>query len=382
MNPSLVHCGPYAHDGSSVSGIMMQLCLALLPCTLFAFYIFSWPAIFLFVVCCGSALIFEAVCLYMRGDSIKKIADGSALVCAWLLALTLPPWAPWWIGITASFFAIVIGKQLYGGLGQNIFNPAMLARTALLITFPVQMTSWYAPMPFADAASPGFFQALALTFSSVSPEQLNIDAYSGATVLGELKTSLGMGLSVDQALQSVDNSFENSVAMGFDLSRALMGFSSGSMGETSELMVLIGGIFLLWRGIISWEIPVAMLAGVALFSEIAHLIDAQSFAGAKLHLSSGGLLLAAFFIATDPVTSPSSRSGKLVFGSGCALLIFIIRNWGAFPEAVAFSVLIMNAFNPLIERYFKPRVYGRLPNKQALPSMSSFELAQKLQRQK
>ncbi|WP_370978118.1 RnfABCDGE type electron transport complex subunit D [Agaribacterium sp. ZY112] len=361
------HCGPYAHSGSSVRKHMWQVCLALTPCTLFSLYLFGWPAIFLFFCTCLSALLFEALCLYMRKDPLVRVMDGSALLCAWILALTLPPWAPWWLGVGGAFFAIVVGKQLYGGLGQNIFNPAMLARTALLITFPMQMTTWVEPTPIVLSSSPDFFSALLISFSSAT----NIDAYSGATALGSLKTALSMGQNVEQGLAEL-----------YQPLYAFIGWSSGSMGESSELLILLGAVYLLWQRIISWEIPVAMLLGLFVFTQLSHILDGEHYAAASFHLFSGGVVLAAFFIATDPVSSPSSSLGRIVFGLGCALLIFIIRNWGSFPEAVAFAVLIMNAFNPLIERYLRPRIYGRLANKEALPNLASFELAQKLKRPK
>lgn len=336
--------GPFAHDRSSVNRIMLQVCLALLPATLFGLYLFGWPAINLWLLTCASALATEALCLHWLGQPLRRLLDGSALLTGWLLALSLPPWAPWWIGVGGAAFAIGIGKQLYGGIGQNIFNPAMLARVALLIAFPLHMTSWALPAPLGSAAAPGFVEGLAITFGGAPLA----DGMSGATALGNLKTELTLGRSAEAIL-----------AGDFALVPALLGSSAGSLGETSELLLLLGGLWLLFRRVIHWEIPLSMLLGVLVLAAIAHQIDPARYPGGLYHLASGGLLLGALFIATDPVTSPVSRKGRLIFGAGCGVLVYVIRTWGSFPEAVAFAVLFMNALSPLIDRYWRPRAYGR-----------------------
>ncbi|CAD5376588.1 putative inner membrane oxidoreductase [Pseudomonas sp. OF001] len=335
--------GPFAHDRSSVNRIMLQVCLALTPATLFGLWLFGWPAINLWLLTCASALASEALCLHWLGQPLRRLQDGSALLTGWLLALSLPPWAPWWIGVGGAAFAIGIGKQLYGGIGQNIFNPAMLARVALLIAFPLQMTSWALPAPLGSTAAPGFVEGLAITFGGALP-----DGMSGATALGNLKTELTLGRSAEAIL-----------AGDFALVPALLGSSAGSLGETSELLLLLGGLWLLFRRVIHWEIPLSMLLGVLVLAAIAHQIDPARYPGGLYHLASGGLLLGALFIATDPVTSPVSRKGRLIFGAGCGVLVYVIRTWGSFPEAVAFAVLFMNALSPLIDRYWRPRAYGR-----------------------
>jgi len=367
MNTASAFSSPFAHEGSSVTGVMLQVCLALIPCTAFGLYLFGWPAIFLFVVTCVAAVLTELLCLWWLGQPWHRILDGSALLTGWLIAVTLPPWAPWWIGVVGSFFAIAIGKQLYGGIGQNIFNPAMLARTALLITFPVQMTSWALPAPLGSEAAPGFFQALQITFAGTPLA----DGFTGATALGHLKTSLSLDMPAQEVLAS-----------DFDAWKALLGFSGGSLGETSELLILLGGLWLFWRRVISWEIPVSLLLSLGILSFLFGLHDSSSYVGFTFHLTSGGVLLGAIFIATDPITSPVGRVAQLIFGAGCGFVIFIIRSWGGFPEAVAFAVLFMNAFTPLIERYFRPRVYGRFPGGKPLPVMSPIELAREVQKRK
>lgn len=365
MSEAAAYSSPFAHTGSTVTSVMLQVCLALVPCTVFGIYLFGWPALFLFTVTCASALVTELLCLYWLRHPWYRVLDGSALLTGWLIAITLPPWAPWWVGVVGSFFAIAIGKQLYGGIGQNIFNPAMLARTALLITFPVQMTSWVSPAPLGSALAPGFLESLQITFFSAPIP----DGLTGATALGHLKTAL-----------TLNHSAVNVLAEDFDSWQALIGMSAGSLGETSEVLVLLGAVFLMWRGIIRWEIPVALLATVALLSLVFSVSNSDDYAGFVFHLTSGGVLLGAFFIATDPITSPISRVAKLIFGAGCGALIFIIRTWGGFPEAVAFSVLVMNSLTPLIDRYFRPRVYGRLPSGKPLPQLSSVDLAREVKR--
>lgn len=365
MSDVAVASSPFAHQGTSVTGVMFQVCLALVPCTLFGMYLFGWPAINLFLVTCLAALVTEALCLWVLNQPVYRLLDGSALLTGWLIAITLPPWAPWWVGVVGSFFAIAVGKQLYGGIGQNVFNPAMLARTALLITFPVQMTSWILPAPLGSEAAPGFLQSLAITFANGAVP----DGLTGATSLGVLKTSL-----------TLDKSAADVVGEHFSFWQSVIGKTPGSMGETSELAVLLGGLWLVWRRIISWQIPFAFLASLGILSAVTGFANEEHFAGALFHLSSGGILLGAFFIATDPITSPVGSIAKLIFGAGCGMVVFVIRAWGGFPEAVAFSVLFMNAFNPLIERYCRPRVYGRLPGGKPLRTMTSIELTREVKR--
>lgn len=355
MNTESIAAGPYAHDRSSVNRIMLHVCLALAPSTLFGFYLFGWPAIDLWLVTCGAALLSEAFCLQLLGQPLSRLWDGSALLTGWLLAVSLPPWAPWWIGVGGSVFAIGVGKQLYGGIGQNLFNPAMLARVALLIAFPLQMTTWALPQPLGSAGAPGFVEGLGITFGSAP----TLDAMTGATALGNLKTQLTLGLGSDEIL-----------ANDFSLRQALLGYAGGSLGETSSLLLLLGGLWLMARRIIQWEIPVAMLVSVLLLALVFHLLSPARYPGGFYHVSSGGLLLGAFFIATDPVTSPVSRWGRLVFGAGCGLMIYVIRTWGSFPEALAFAVLFMNALTPLIDRYLKPRAYGRTTGGKPLSATS------------
>ncbi len=337
--------GPYAHEANHVGRIMGHVMLALMPATLFGLYLFGWPALLLFLVTTLTAVIAEAICLKIAGKPVRlTLMDGSALLTGWLLAMTLPPWAPWWIGVVGSLLAIVVAKQVFGGIGQNLFNPAMVARVALLVSFPVPMTAFLSPTPLFSADAPNFLDALAITFG----EAPTIDAVSSASVLGHLRTALTGGESVSQALDG----FYNPLAM-------LWGNAPGSLGETSALLILLGGAWLLYKRIITWHIPVSMLASLFVIATIMHLVDGEHYADGLYHVLSGAALLGAFFIATDLVTSPVTPRGQLLFGAGCGLLVYVIRTWTSYPEGVAFAVMLMNACTPLIDHYLKPRIYGR-----------------------
>lgn len=244
----------------------------------------------------------------------------------------------------------MLGKQVFGGIGQNIFNPAMLARVALLISFPVEMTVWVNPLPLFSGHAPDFFNSLMITLHG-----FNIDVYSGASIMGHVKTELTNGHTLSEAM-----------AHTYDANALALGFVNGSLGETSTILILLGGGYLMLKKIISWHIPVAMIVTTALLAAIMHGLQPERYAGAEFHVLSGGLLLGAFFIATDLVTCPNTRSGQLVFGAGCGLLVYIIRTWGSYPEGVAFAVMLMNALTPLIDHYIRPRIYGHSHRGQTL----------------
>lgn len=337
--------GPHAHDAISLRRTMLLVVVALLPATLYGVYIYGWPALNLLLVTVIACIVVEAACLLLAGKPVAIfLMDGSAALTGLLLAMTLPPWAPWWIGVTGALIAIVLGKQVFGGIGQNLFNPAMVARVALLIAFPLEMTTFVAPHPLASAGAPDFLHALAITFGS----GFRIDAMSSATTLSYVKTELGRHTPLDAALAPV-----------FDLVQHLTGYIPGSLGETSAVFVLLGGLFLLARRIISWHIPCAMLASLLSLAALFHGLYPDHYPGPLVHLVSGATLLGAFFIATDLVTSPVTARGQLLFGAGCGALVYIIRTWASYPEGVAFAILLMNALTPLIDHYLRPRVYGR-----------------------
>lgn len=348
---------PHTTTTLSVEQIMHWVIVALLPATLFGIFIYGWPAVNILIITIISAVFWEAVCLKLAGRPVvPSIKDTSAILTAWLLAMTLPPWAPWWLAVLGGFIAIVVGKQVFGGLGQNIFNPAMLARVALLVAFPVEMTTWVTPQMPLSVDQVGFLEGLKITFESIP----QIETISGATVLGHIKTELTRGELLPAIVADIYTPMTN-----------ITGFTSGSMGETSGLLILLGGLFLLYKKIISWHIPVSILGTVFLLTELLHLHDPGVYADPYLHLTSGGLLLGAFFIATDMVTSPTTGCGQIIFGVGCAVMIVLIRTFGGFPEGVGFGVLLMNAATPLIDHYTRPRIYGRDRSGSPLPVTGS-----------
>ena len=316
--------GPFSHSENSSVRIMYLVIFALLPATAFGVYQFGLNSLVVLLSCCIACVGFELACLLAMRKKTMACLDGSALLTGWLLAMSLPPSVPVWICVAGSAFAIVVGKQLYGGLGQNLFNPAMLARVMLLICFPVEMTLWSEPA--------------AIDFSnnqvSVPEAWLSIDATTSATQLAS---------SVDSVIDTV---------------RLLAGQQSGSMGETSALLLLVGGLFLLYRGVIHWAIPATFLFGLGFPALISSLVAPEQFHSVSTHLFSGGAMLAAFFILTDLVTSPTSVKGQMVYGFSCGLLVWLIRCFGSYPEGVAFAVLILNATSPLIDHYFRPKIFG------------------------
>ncbi|MCW2306933.1 RnfABCDGE type electron transport complex subunit D [Rhodobium gokarnense] len=337
--------GPHAHSGNSISRTMVLVLVALMPATLFGFYEFGWPAVFLFLVTVAAAIAAESFSLALAGKPQKPfLLDGSAVVTGWIIAMTLPPWAPWWIGVVGSFIAIVLAKHAFGGLGQNVFNPAMIARTVLLISFPIEMTQFLTPQPMFTGSSPGFLEGLEITFAGHTA----FDAVSSASLLGAIKTQLGLGVPVNEV-----------VGGSLSLTAMALGIVPGSMGETSAVAILLGGILLLATRTITWHAPVAMIVTMAVLAGLFQAIDPGRYPGPAIHLVSGTFLFAAFFIATDYVTAPATGMGKLIFGAGVAALTFIIRTWASYPEGIGFAILLMNAAVPLIDHYVRPRIYGR-----------------------
>ncbi|MCP4546452.1 MAG: RnfABCDGE type electron transport complex subunit D [bacterium] len=322
--PKLVmSASPHVHKGQDVTGIMRDVFWALVPAVLVGIWFFGLPALRVVAITVGGCLLFEwgYLKLLKRPGSIT---DFSAAVTGLLLAMNLPSTSPWWMCLVGAFVAIIIAKQIYGGLGYNPFNPALVARVLLLISFPVQMTTWAKP-------------------SSI----IAFDAATGATPLGALKEYLSMG-----------NTLPLPADQGASILQLVIGLRGGCLGEVSVAALLLGGIFLLWRGHIRWQIPVGFIGTVALVTGIAWLASPGSYASPLLHCLSGGLILGAFFMATDMVTTPVTRKGMLVFGIGCGLITAVIRLWGGYPEGVSFAILLMNAATPLIDRFTKPRVFG------------------------
>jgi RnfABCDGE-type electron transport complex D subunit len=335
---------PYKTTSNSTGRIMATVMLALAPATLYGFWLYGWPAIYLWFLTIAAAIVGEAFSLrLMNRKTAPVLFDGSAVLTGWLLAASLPPWAPWWIGVFGGLVATTLGKQAFGGLGQNLFNPAMVARVVLLISFPVQMTAWVGAAPLFSAGAPGPIEGLAVLFKGIPPA---FDAVTSATSLGFAKTEMSRGVDL---LQSA----VHSPALSW------IGHRPGSLAETAAWLIAAGGVAMMALGLISWHIPLSMLVGIAVPAAVLHAVDPAHYLPMSTHLLSGGAMLGAFFIATDYVTSPNSNLGKLIFGAGCGLLTYIIRTWAGYPEGVAFAVLLMNSLTPIIDSYFKPRIYGR-----------------------
>ncbi|MEF3255440.1 MAG: RnfABCDGE type electron transport complex subunit D [Deferribacterales bacterium] len=323
----LVTFSPHIRDEITTSKIMLYVVYALLPAVLVSIYFFGFYAIKTYILTIGFTLFFEYLFLKIRGREIT-LYDNSALVTAILLAMNLPANSPWWLIAIGSFIAIVVGKQVYGGLGQNPFNPALVARVFLLISWPAQMTAWIEPHPI----SKGFFY----------------DAVSTATPLGSAKAEI-------IANGKIINEYS-------DIFQYAIGYMSGSLGEISAIAIVIGGLYLLWKRIITWHIPLSYLIGFFIVLLPYWLIYPEKTLNPLVHLTTGGLMLGIFFMATDMVTSPVNKKGQIIFGIGCGVLTAVIRVWGSYPEGVSFAILIMNAFVPLIDYYMRPKSFGEVSN--------------------
>lgn len=312
---------PHAHEGLTVQSVMFKVNLALAPSAILGVLQFGMPALFLMVTCIATCWASEAIAFKLNPKSGGELTDGACILTALILSMSLPPHAPLWLGALGSMIAILFGKHVYGGLGQNLFNPAMLARVVLIIAFPVEMTHWVEPSAFYDGQ---FYK-------------MGVDGVSGATTLGY---------------------FKESHQLSFDWMKHAVGTSKGSMGETSAALLLVSGLWLLQQKVFSWHAPLATLLGCLIPGTIQWLIAPDSIPLPLAQLTSGGLLMCAFFIVTDPVTTPSSNYGKFVYGAMTGLLIYIIRTFGNFPEGVAFAILLTNAATPIIDNYTRPKAYG------------------------
>ncbi len=332
---------PHVHGPANVSRVMLQVIYALVPAIIAFIWLFGWGVLINILVAVVFALLSEAAVLLLRGRPVgDTLIDGSAALTAVLLGLALPPLSPWWLVAIGTGFAIVFAKQLYGGLGFNPFNPAMVGYVLLLVSFPLEMTRWAAPMG-VRADDLGLLQALFHSFTGVLPDGVGIDTLTSATPLDTMKIQTGMLKSVSDIRQG-----------------PIFGLFGGKGWEVTNGMLLLGGLWLLWKRIITWHVPVAMLATLAVMATLFHLINPQHYAGPLFHLFSGAAMLGAFFIATDPVSGATSARGQLVFGAGVGLLVYIIRVFGGFPDGVAFAVLLMNMAAPTIDYYTQPRVFG------------------------
>jgi len=334
---------PHIHGPNHVSRVMAEVIFALLPAVAVYHWLFGWGVLLNIVLVTLGAVIAEGLILRLRRRPVvPAITDLSAVVTALLLAIALPPLAPWWLPFIGGAFAIIFAKQLYGGLGYNPFNPAMIGYVALLISFPVEMTTWLAPS-YLQPPPLDLMATLTYALQGALPPGITLDALTAATPLDLQRTRIGVEQPID--LQHA--------------ATPLFAGNSHSSALWLQLAILSGGLWLLWRRIISWHVPVAMLGTLALLALLFHLID-SSYPGPLFHISSGAALLGAFFIATDPVSGATSERGRLLFGAGVGVFAFVIRSWGGYPDAIAFSVLLMNMAAPTIDYYTQPRVYGHV----------------------
>ena len=324
-------------DRSSVAQVMAWVLIALLPGIAAYIWLFGPGILITLTIASATALLAEAAMLKLRGLPLKPfLTDLSALVTAWLLALSLPSLAPWWLIVIGTLFAIVVAKHLYGGLGQTIVNPEMVGFAVLIVSFPVQMTQWAGPLLLVQTDL-SLAQSAAVIFGS----ETRLDGVTMATPLDALRTGLLQQYTVGEVLARPN--FGHYGGVGFEW---LAGF------------FLLGGVLLWALRIISWHVPLAFLAGIWLTAGFLHFFDPGRYGAPWFHLFSPSVMLCAFFIATDPVSGATTRKGKIIFGLGAGFLTMLIRTWGGYPDGVAFAILLMNVCAPLIDAYTQPRVFG------------------------
>ena len=338
MHKLLVSPSPHIHSGDTIERNMYDVIIALIPAFGVSIYFFGLDALWVTLTSILACILFEwVISRFLLGRKEITVLDGSAVLTGLLLALNLPSTLPLWIVVVGALVAIGIGKMSFGGLGNNIFNPAIVGRVMLLISFPVQMTSY--PSPLGEK----LVAAGAETASGASPL---LDATSGATPLAIAKgiTKGAEGFTMDKLPELTDN---------------LLGMVGGSMGEVSAIALLIGFAYLLIRKVITWHIPVAIIATVAIFAGIMNGVSPDVYAGPLFHILSGGLLLGAIYMATDYVTSPMSKSGMLLYGIMIGIITMLIRLFGSYPEGMSFAILFMNGIVPIINRYMQPKLFGK-----------------------
>ena len=332
MSKLLVSPSPHIHADISTARIMRDVVIALLPSVVVSILYYGWSSVMLLAVSVITCILVEYLITRFLMKSQCTISDWSAAVTGVLLALNLPPACPWWVAMIGAIFAIGVVKMTFGGLGQNLFNPAIAARVFLLVSFPVAMTNWAKPAGF-----------------------INVDATSGATLLGTVKEGLAKGDSLGQIFAANDFSYLQTLFINI----------GGSAGEISAIAILIGFVYLLARKVIRPHITLSIWATVIVFSGIFWLVDllwmkdVMIYTDPLFNLLTGGLLLGSVFMATDYVTSPMSARGGIIYGVGIGLLTMLIRYFGSYPEGVSFAILIMNSVVPLINKAFKQKKYGR-----------------------
>ena len=333
---------PYLHQNNSVAEIMSQVLYALIPGIAVYVWFFGWGIVINILLTSITALSCEAMILWLRNRPLYPfLTDNSALVTAWLLGSALPPFAPWWLSVLGTAFALIFAKHLYGGLGYNPFNPAVVGYAMLLISFPSEMTKW-PHLASLGGHYPGIIESISIIFTGQPTSGLSLDALSGATPLNTMKMQLKNFITVTEIKQN-----------------PLFGYYGAKGWEWIGSAFFLGGIWMIYKRVITWHIPVAVIGSLFLIAGLFAAIDSDRYPSPLFHLLGGGsIIIGAFFIATDPVSAATSNIGKLIYGTGIGILIYIIRTWGGYPDGVAFSVLLMNMAAPLIDYYTKPRVFG------------------------
>ncbi len=332
---------PFISSAPDVGAVMRQVIYALVPGTLATAWYFGWGVLINLALAIFFALALEALMLKLRKREIKPfLTDYSAVVTAWLFTLCLPPLAPWWLVLIGIFFAIVVAKHLYGGLGYNPFNPAMIGYVVVLISFPREMTLWLAPSMLSDY-QPGFVESLMIILTGEPTSHATWDTLTMATPLDEMRT----GLSMDRTISEIRSS-------------PLFGDFGGVGWEWIRNYFALGGFWLVYKRIIDWRIPLAIIVGLGVVASPFYLMNPDSYASPAFHVFSGAIIVGAFYIATDPVSASTTPRGRIIFGLGIGILTYIIRTWGGYPDGLAFAVLLMNMAAPMIDYYTKPRVFG------------------------
>lgn len=326
---------PHLPVAPRISMVMRDVLLALIPGVAIYVLLFGVGVLINIALCVAACLLSEALLLRLQRRPLQIfLRDYSAVVTGALLALALPPYAPWWVPVLAGVFAMSLGKHLYGGLGYNPFNPAMVGYIVMLISFPAELSTWPAWSPLWAPAVDMGAQFAAIGGGSV-------DGLAGATALDHLRTGLTQNLTIAELSDA-----------------PAMGWLGGRGWEWVSLGYLLGGLWLIRRKHIGWQIPLGLLGALAACATLFWLIDADRYASPLFHCFSGAAILGAFFIATDPVSASTTPRGRIIFGAGIGVLTYVIRTWGGYPDAIAFGVLLMNIAVPLIDQYSKPRVFG------------------------
>lgn len=338
---------PHTTRALSTGNVMQQVMLATLPGVAVMTFFFGIGTLLNIFLACVFAILFETIALYMRNKPIAfYLKDYSAIVTAVLLGICLPPYAPWWLIATGMFFSIIVAKQLYGGLGYNPFNPAMVGYVVLLISFPLDMSQWVAPSALNEGVIPSFSQAIQKVFLNkelLISQSINVDGYTAATPLELMRQTDGL---------TIANLYERYPLFN-------QGFFAGLAWEWVNIAFLLGGIYLLYKRIFTWHAPLSMLVTITVLSAVFYDGGSSSSFGSPLfHLFSGATMFGAFFIITDPVSSAVSTKGRMIFGALIGVIIFLIRSFGNYPDGVAFAVLLLNFAAPFIDYYTKPRTYG------------------------